>query len=68
VFDPEPKFWNHFHGSSPSSPAVVTNSDMPLYTSGNAYKVYRIFQNYDQVAWTVTVRFASVTDKELCID
>jgi hypothetical protein len=28
-------------------------------------KVFRTFQNYDQVARTITVRFASLVDKEL---
>lgn len=63
----EPKFRVHYHDHNLESPNVVSHHDMPLHRDGDTYKMYRHFESYSQVPHTITVRFASQADKELCL-
>ena len=67
-FDNDPKFRNVYHDAKLESPTVVTHVDVPLDRPGNKYRMVRHFQSFSQVPHTITVRFASQTDKELCAD
>ncbi len=64
--DPDPMFQVIYHEQDKENPNVVSYHDEPIYEEdGSHYVLYRLFQSYSQQTHTLTVRFATASDRAL---